>query len=123
MENLYIEKTKDTPEINFNAETGILSISGESYPENAFELYKNVFEWLNLFFQQKRNVVINFRLEYFNTSSSKCILDILDLLEEYQNQSGKVEINWFYREGDDDILENGEEFAEDLSIPFNFKTY
>src|SRR5262249_48357005 len=107
--------------VDFNAITGILEIDGESYPENAMKFYKPVFNWLSEYLTEtKKDIVFNFKLEYFNTSSSKCILNILEMLEEAHSNGRKVELNWYHREDDDDMLESGQEFAEDMSLEFNF---
>lgn len=124
MENLYIEKTKATPTVNFNADSGVLEISGESYPENSMKFYQPVFNWLQQYLSETDNpIVFNFKLDYFNTSSSKCILNILEMLEESYSKGRKVDLNWYYQEEDDDMLENGQEFAEDMSLQFNFISF
>ncbi|MEM4251402.1 MAG: DUF1987 domain-containing protein, partial [Candidatus Bathyarchaeia archaeon] len=63
------------------------------------------------------------KLDYFNTSSSKCILNILEMLEDAHAKGRKVDLNWYYQEEDDDMLENGQEFAEDMSLQFNFISF
>lgn len=124
MENLYIEKTKATPAVNFDADSGVLEISGESYPENSMKFYQPVFNWLQQYLSETdRPIVFNFKLDYFNTSSSKCILNILEMLEDAHSKGRKIDLNWYYQEEDDDMLENGQEFAEDMSLQFNFISF
>ena len=120
MKDLKIEKTKYTLDIDFEANTGILKMSGSSYPENAIDFYKPIIEWIESFIKnEKKPITLNFRLNYLNTSSTKCILDIFELLEEY-NEKNEVVVNWYYEEDDEDILETGEEMGEDMEIPMNF---
>nr|WP_240739307.1 DUF1987 domain-containing protein [Marinitoga lauensis] len=85
MEKLYIKPTKSTPEINFDPEKKLLSIKGESYPENSFEFYNPVFEWLERFLSNnfEEEVTFEFEINYLNTSSTKSIMFILDLLEDF----------------------------------------
>jgi hypothetical protein len=124
MENLFISRKKGTPEINFNAITGIFEIIGQSYPEDSLEFYVKVIDWLREYLNTSVNpITINIKLIYFNTSSSKALLDILDMLEDYFKAGNKVEVNWFYPENDDDIREHGLEFTEDLSMPCNILLY
>ncbi|MCB1160057.1 MAG: DUF1987 domain-containing protein [Leptospiraceae bacterium] len=124
MEKIHIQQTKTSPEIVLDPETGTASISGESYPENAMEFYEPVFKWLKEFTQTGKNLEFKFKLNYFNTSSSKCIMDILDELEEYHNDGdGEVKVKWLYQEDDDDMQESGEEFADDLELPFELVAY
>lgn len=123
MDKILIQKTKTSPEISMDFEKGILDIIGESYPENAVGFYKPVFDWLNATIEAKVPLTVNFRLDYFNTSSSKCVIDILDILDKYYANSGKVEVKWYYKEDDDDMLETGEEFSSDIKVPFELRSY
>lgn len=117
MDNLVIKRTKTTPEIIFDQNSNILKIAGESYPENSAGFYAPVFEWLEKYLKSAPKFVFEFYMIYFNTSSSKAIMDIIDLLDDYYIKTKNVELKWFYDEGDDDIQESGEEFTEDLEIP------
>ncbi|HMW00938.1 MAG TPA: DUF1987 domain-containing protein [Acidobacteriota bacterium] len=124
MENLIVDKTKVTPQVSFDAATGIMEIAGESYPENSMQFYQPVFKWLQEFFSSEPgSATFNFKLEYFNTSSSKCILNILEILEDAHSEGHTIELNWYYREDDDDMLESGQEFCEDMTLPFKFISY
>ena len=122
---LKIGGTEDTPEIMFNQEKNEFTISGRSLPEDVTSFYAPVFEWLNEFTENPcDNAVFKFKLEYFNTASSKIILDILMRLEELvlsDNANGTVE--WHYSEADDDMLEAGEEYKELVELPFNLVSY
>ncbi|MCP4628579.1 MAG: DUF1987 domain-containing protein, partial [bacterium] len=64
------------------------------------------------------SITLNFRISYFNSSSSKCLLDLLDMLEEYHDEGGSVIINWFYEKDDPDMMEMGEDFCEDFDLDF-----
>ncbi|MCE9499605.1 MAG: DUF1987 domain-containing protein [Leptospira sp.] len=123
MDKIYIEKTKISPEIILDFEAGNAEINGESYPENAVAFYKPVFEWITGIVSANRNFVFNFRLNYFNTSSSKVVIDILDALQKYHTSGGKVSVVWYYKEDDDDMLEAGEEFASDVDLSFELKAF
>ncbi|WP_061216865.1 DUF1987 domain-containing protein [Leptospira borgpetersenii] len=123
MESLHIQQTKTSPEVILDTEQGLIEIIGESYPENAIAFYKPVFDWLNAMMNSKSQVQVKFQLDYFNTSSSKVIMDILDSLQKYHDQNGKVKVLWLYKEDDDDMQETGEEFSSDLSLPFKLKSY
>jgi len=120
-----IAGTEDTPEIVFNADNNEFIISGRSLPEDVTSFYKPVFEWMNSFSENPpANALFKFKLEYFNTASSKIILDILMKLEELV-QSNKLEIvvEWHYSDADDDMQEAGEEYAELVEVPFNLISY
>lgn len=121
MENFHIDAKTYIPLVDFNAETGELLIEGESYHEYTLEFFQPILEWFHEYLETPgRTIVMNFRMTYFNTSSSRRFLEILTLLEKYeQEQDGKVTINWYYEENDVDMLESGEEFAEDVDLQFN----
>ncbi|EJO78166.1 PF09345 domain protein [Leptospira interrogans serovar Pomona str. Kennewicki LC82-25] len=123
MESLHIQQTKTSPEVILDTEQGFVEIIGKSYPENAIAFYKPVFDWLNAAMNSKSKIQVKFQLDYFNTSSSKVIMDILDSLQKYHDQNGKVKVLWLYKEDDDDMQETGEEFSSDLSLPFELKSY
>lgn len=125
MENFQIEGENYIPTVNFNTETSVLEISGESYHEYTIEFFQPIFEWLNKYLEQEgRTIVFNFRMTYFNTSSSRRFLEIFDLLEDYnKNKNGNVTVNWYYEKDDVDMLESGEEYAEDVDLGFNLIAY
>jgi hypothetical protein len=122
---LKITGTEDTPEISFDMETKELIISGRSLPEDVSSFYKPVFDWLDVFEKSgSSDAVFKFKLEYFNTASSKIILDILMRLEEINAMAkSKVGIEWYYMEADDDMQEAGEEYMELVEIPFNIISF
>jgi len=120
MDNLLIESTKKTPDVAFNMD-GRMRISGRSIPEDASRFYDELFEWVNLYSQSPpESTTIDIELEYFNSGSSKALLHILRALTEIVKKGNKLTINWYYEEGDDDIMERGEYYESILEIKFNF---
>lgn len=122
MENLIIAPGKYTPEIFFDSQNHALRISGESYSENVAEFYSPVFCWLEEYLHTVENQDIVFEIEliYFNSSSSKVLLDLFDMLELAVKEGKKIMINWIYDGEDEDALELGYEFKEDFKmLPFN----
>jgi len=115
MEKMYIEATKYTPLIILDPESGIMEIRGKSYPENTFEFYTPVMEWLKEYFKNpKEPTVFNLEIVYFNSSSSKWFFDLFDFLEEQHNNGHKIVINWIYDEDNDVAEEAGEDFQEEF---------
>ncbi len=125
MENYYVKGADEKPTINFNAETGILEISESSYPEYTNEIFNPVMVWLDKYLlQEGRNITFNFRLDYFNTSTSFRFQQIINVLNEYKAlKNGEVVINWYYEESDIDMQENGEDYAKDAKVPFNMISF
>ena len=119
MEPISFEGTPKTPTVNFNADNGIVEIKGRSIPENSIEFYKPLVDWLENYkanAQPMTKVII--QLEYFNTSSSKCILDVFKKLEAIHKAKNPVEIHWYYEEDDEDMLEAGEDYESIIRVPF-----
>lgn len=121
MEKLQIASSAYIPRIEFDHETGIFEIEGECYHEYTMEFFKPIFEWLDLYLSEPgQTIVFNFKMSYFNTSSSRRFLEILTILEDYtKEKDGKVTINWYYEAHDVDMKESGEEYADDVELPFN----
>ncbi len=123
MDSWKTEATKYTPEIYFDAGTNILRVKGESYPENIAEFASPLFSWLENYLENlsEQTFTVNIELIYFNSSSSKMLLDLFDLLQEEVTDNGKnIIVNWIYDVENDAAQEYGEEFQEDLdSLPFN----
>ncbi|SFT51498.1 protein of unknown function [Lishizhenia tianjinensis] len=119
MENLIIEGTQKTPSIHFSKETGVLEIKGRSIPENSIEFYKPINEWIaNYGEQPKGSTTVDIKLEYFNTSSSKCILDLLKALEAINGKGTDIKVNWYFEEDDEDMEEAGEDYQAIIKLPF-----
>lgn len=119
MESLSIEGTNKTPQVKLDPETGVIEIKGRSIPENSIEFYRPIVEWLDEYAKKPNNkTTVNVQLEYFNTSSSKCILDIFKKLESLKKNRSEVVINWYYEEDDEDMLESGEDYESIIRVPF-----
>ena len=119
MEPITIEGTAKTPTVKFEASTGTMEIKGRSIPENSIEFYKPLVDWLDEYANiAKDQIQVNIQLEYFNTSSSKCILDVVKKLEAINKGAGDVIINWYYEEDDEDMLEAGEDYESIIRVPF-----
>lgn len=119
MEPLLIEGTPKTPSIRFEADQGLIEIKGRSIPENSIEFYKPLVDWLDKYAEGPGVLTkVNIQLEYFNTSSSKCILDVFKKLEAIHKAKHEVIINWYYEEDDEDMLEAGEDYESIIRVPF-----
>ena len=116
-----INETKFTMAIDFNSETGLCKMIGNSYPEDAISFFEPLNKWLNLFINNvKKPILFEIQLNYLNSSSSKCFMDIFDLLEEYSQDGGSVKVKWVFQEDDDEIREAGEELLEDMSFEYEY---
>lgn len=117
MENYTLTPTPKTPRLYFNASSGEFEMSGRSIPENSIEFYKPLMKWLDKYLDSPAaSTKLSVNLEYFNTSSSKCLIEILRKLEALSDKSN-VKVLWHYEEEDEDMMESGEDFKKLLSIP------
>lgn len=125
METLILQGTEDTPGVKLDYTSGEFVFSGRSLPEDVNSFYQPVFEWLDRFGTKPlTNSSFDFRLEYFNTASSKVLLDIFMKLEEIsRKQNCVLKIKWFFLEHDEDMLEAGEEYKELIEVPFELIAY
>jgi hypothetical protein len=119
MDAINIEGTPKTPKVNFDSEKGTLLLKGRSIPENSIEFYRPLVDWLDQYSTSpKGKTVCDIQLEYFNTSSSKCLLDLFKKMEQMNSSGSEIVINWYYEEDDEDMLEAGEDYQSIINVPF-----
>jgi hypothetical protein len=124
MEPLYLDATDETPEVKLDKDKNVFEFNGKSLPEDVVSFYNPVLDWFDEYSDQLNDVTeVKFRLDYFNTASSKMILDVLLKLEEFQDSGKEVKIKWFFAEDDEDMEEAGEEYAEIVDVPFEYESY
>jgi hypothetical protein len=120
MNEFKIQSTATTPEVIFNP-GGAFKIKGRSIHENIMEFFKPLNKWLDDYIKAPADVTcVDICLEYFNSATAKMLIKILQKITEVQFRHKKFLINWYYEEGDEDVLEKGEYFSSVLKIPFNF---
>ena len=127
MENIHIRRnpnTPDKPEVVFDAETGICEITGESYMESTYTFYLPLMNWLDEYIEKVGGkITFNVKLVYFNTSATKCLLDIFEILKKYQQKGGEIEINWYYDKEDPDVHEEVKDFEIEADIDINLREF
>lgn len=121
MEKFYIRGTRYTPDISLDPSVASFTLRGVSTPENSIDFYQSTYQTLEKYAKEgTQNLVANIQLEYFNTSSAKCLFDIFRKLAKVDSSGKKVTVNWMYDEDDEDMLESGEDYSELLPIEFRF---
>ncbi len=121
MDGYFIRPTRVSPSIYFNPKKGLVDMRGRSCPENPLKFYEHLYKSLDKFIDEGYNVLkTNIALEYFNTSSSKCLYAYLKKVEVMHKMGKKVVVNWFYEQGDEDMYEAGEDLSSFFTLPFNF---
>lgn len=118
---LYIEQTETTPLVNFHPKSNVLNIKGCSVPEDGVSFYIPVLNWIDNYLRTKpKEITLNVQLDYFNTTSSKFIFEMLKRLEKYKTKDIKLVVNWFFVNGDEDLEEAGLVYSDVVDIPFAF---
>ncbi len=116
---LTIIETEKTPSVRFNSKTGVLDISGKSLTENAFEFYKPLLEKIKEYINApSEQTTVNITFEYFNTASSKSMMDLILAFEPLQKEN-KLTINWFCESDNDDMFEVAEDFKDKTKMSIN----
>jgi hypothetical protein len=124
METLLIEQTDDSPKVIFDPVDKLFEISGKSLPEDVLEFYQPVLDWLNAYRKEPDSkTTFSVRLIYFNTASSKMIMDIFLIFEEMVEEGHEVLIKWHSHLKDEDMQEAGKEFEEMIAVPFEHLSY
>jgi hypothetical protein len=124
MEALNIAEAQSTPKVVLDKTYGRFEITGNSLPEDVLGFYAPIFNWIEEYIKiPNQHTEIHIKLNYFNSSSSKAILDILTMLEPIINTGRTVEVVWHYLDLDEDMLSTGKEFEEILKVRFTFVSY
>ncbi len=121
---LILDKTQDTPEIILSKAEKQFNFFGTSIPENTKKFYQPVFDWIENYSKTPNNeTVVNFKMTYFNTSSTKSLLDIMIQFKQLAKAGNMLIINWYFAADDEDMLEAGEGFSKMVRFPFNYIKY
>ncbi len=118
MDNLFIAASASSPEVDFRFDQRMLSLKGESYPENAAQFWGEIITTLRRFLADDQGggtITVNVALAYFNSSSTKMLFSLFDALDEKDEDGTEVVLNWYHDEEDDTIFEFGQELQEDFS--------
>ena len=120
--NLKLKATEDTPEVLFDKEKSVFSLKGRAMPENAFEFFKPIIDWMKEYAQSPNdNTELEVYLEYFNSSSVKQIFNLLSKIDDLSDQGHQAKIIWCYKANDQLMKEKGAEFESFLDVPFEMK--
>lgn len=122
MEALIIKATDETPAVILDHQNNIFEFSGKSLPEDVTIFYNPILKWFDEYAKTPQpKTIIDFKLVYFNTASSKLILDILFKLENIHESGIEILVRWHYEEEDEDMKEAGEEYRDIVGIPFELE--
>lgn len=119
-----VKGTYDTPEVDFDLGNGVFKLEGRSMPSNSFEFFDPLLNVINTYLSAPKELTIfDFKMDFISSSSTKIFQDIFIELEKILKDGHDVKINWYYRFGDDDMKELGQELREDSALPMEFIAY
>jgi hypothetical protein len=121
MEPLLYGATEETPGINFDKQNNKFLMFGKSFPEESKKYFMPIILWLEEYVKNpNERTIFEFRLDYYNSSTSTVLLEILYILERIPKKGKEIKVIWNYIDIDDDMLDSGKEYAKMVNIPFEF---
>lgn len=122
MENIFINGTDRTPEVDFRFDEGLLKLSGRSITENPTSFYNKLSGHLEEYVNSAQpKTIFEVVLEYFNTSTSKCLADLFKQLEKLHSSGRQVRVEWYYEQDDEEIKDSGKDYQDIFDLPFEVK--
>lgn len=110
--NYVIKATMNTPFVALEMVNRTLLIKGNSSPQDPNDFYDKVDKLLAYYIAEGRtSLSVNFSLDYFNTGSARCLYLLMTQLKEYQEEGMEVNVNWYYKIDDEDMLLSGKNFS------------
>lgn len=117
----HIQRTDNSPQIDLDLEQGVLEFIGRSLPHNSEQFYSRVYRWLEEYLQEpKGETTVNMKLDYLDTSSSKHLYNIFEKLDAVSERGQRVQVNWHYEAGDEEMAETGKDYQSFFRLDFNF---
>ena len=121
IKRFHIDRTETSPQIDLDLDQGVLEFIGRSLPHNSEQFYSRVYRWLEEYLQEpKRETTVNMKLDYLDTSSSKHLYNIFQKLNAVSERGQKVQVNWHYEEGDDEMAETDKDYQSFFGLDFQF---
>jgi len=117
--DLIIEATRTSLGIEYLYSKGLLRLSGDSYPENAADFFQPLLQWVNEYVRvPHEQTTVEFRVKYFNTSSSRYIFQIMEILHTFEARDNAVKVVWISQGQDDDMLDTWRELMDELEMAY-----
>ncbi len=124
MDDFFVKRTFNTPEVELRPTEGVLKIEGRSIPEDPGEYYDIILQKLVDYYSSPQKVTrIDIKLEYINSGSSKYMLELLRIVKQNYEKGFDCVVNWYYEEDDESILELGQHYQNTIKIPFKMIDY
>jgi hypothetical protein len=124
MEVISIKGTQETPEVMLDSSKGIFEVSGKSLPEDVKEFYNPILKWFDEYSKKPNpQTVLKIKMDYFNTASSKMILELFEVVKKVHTGGSETVIEWYYQEDDEDMQDAGQDYSDLIEMPFKLISY
>lgn len=124
MDVISIKGTQETPEILLDSSKGIFELSGKSLPEDVKEFYNPILKWFDEYSKSpNKQTIVKIKMDYFNTASSKMILELFEVVQKVHASGNETIIEWYYQEDDEDMQDAGQDYSDLIEIPFKLISY
>jgi len=121
-DRFFVEETSKSLKVVLDKNIGELRFSGRSLPEDAKEFFKPIIDWINEYFKDPNvTTMVDFDIRYYNSASSKMILDLLYVFKTQIDKGLNVIIQWEYDKDDEEMKQAGSDFSELVGIPIELK--
>lgn len=124
MDVISIKGTQETPEILLDSSKGIFEMSGKSLPEDVKEFYNPILKWFDEYAKSPNSsTILKIKMDYFNTASSKMILELFEVVKKVHASGKETIIEWYYQEDDEDMQDAGQDYSDLIEMPFKLISY
>lgn len=124
MDVISIKGTQETPEVLLDSSKGIFELSGKSLPEDVKEFYNPILKWFDEYSKSpNKQTIVKIKMDYFNTASSKMILELFEVVQKVHASGNETVIEWYYQEDDEDMQDAGQDYSDLIEIPFKLISY
>lgn len=114
--------TAKTPEIVLSSDA-VITIRGRWMMENSSNFSKILSDWYDQNLLEIPYIAaINIHLEYFSGLNLYILITFLRKILFGKILFLSTQVNWYYEQGDEDILDLGDYISNILGKPFNFIT-
>lgn len=124
MDVISIKGTQETPEVLLDSSKGVFELSGKSLPEDVKEFYNPILKWFEEYSKSpNKQTILKIKMDYFNTASSKMILELFEVVQKVHASGNETIIEWYYQEDDEDMQDAGQDYSDLIEIPFKLISY
>lgn len=124
MDVISIKGTQETPEVLLDSSKGVFELSGKSLPEDVKEFYNPILKWFDEYSKSpNKQTIVKIKMDYFNTASSKMILELFEVIQKVHSSGNETIIEWYYQEDDEDMQDAGQDYSDLIEIPFKLISY